>query len=225
MSEEKHTIHIRIRDLRRANSLTQEELAEQLGISRQSINAMEAGRCLPSLPVALQIASFFEVPVHDIFGAENNTNNQLGKEPQMSTLTPWSPLRDMREMLDEMMDTNMAWATPATSMSIPAANLSQTETDIQVELRLPGFKKEELSIEVGEDFLTISGESKSESEETRQYIRREFASQSFSRTMALPALVETDGATAEMKHGVLHISLKKQIEEKPKTAKIEITAE
>ena len=60
---EKQIVHIRIRDLRRERSLTQEELAEALGVSRQSINAMEAGRCLPSLPIAMQLSSFFSVPL------------------------------------------------------------------------------------------------------------------------------------------------------------------
>ncbi len=60
MNDDRSIIHIRIRDLRRDKALTQEELAVALGISRQSVNAMEAGRCLPSLPVAMELASFFQ---------------------------------------------------------------------------------------------------------------------------------------------------------------------
>lgn len=230
MPEERHTIHIRIRDLRRERSLTQEELAGALGISRQSINAMEAGRCLPSLPVALQIASYFSVPLTTVFtlnGAEleeaqNIISNSQRKEAGMQRLGPWSPLRDMREMLDGMMDT-MSLPNPQ-NMNIPAVNISQTDQEILVDLILPGFKKEDLSIEVGTDFLTISGNHVQE-EHDKQFVHREFATQSFSRTMSLPAQVETDSAAAEMKNGVLHLVLKKMQEEKPKTKKIEISGE
>jgi HSP20 family protein len=242
-------IHIRIRDLRRERSLTQEELAEALGLSRQSINAMEAGRCLPSLPVALQIASYFAVPLQQLFSLTEELNRQVQqqveeeaarlnrainqltpisnqrKEDAMATLIPWSPLREMRHMLDELMDES-AW-TPVPQLSGPAVNVKQTNNSVVVEMRLPGFKKEDLSIEVGEDFLTIAGEVKKESQEAgkdEQFFRREFVQQSFSRTVTLPALVQTDKAEAEMKHGVLHITLPKVVEEKPKTAKLQIKA-
>lgn len=228
---EKHTIHIRIRDLRREKALTQEELAEALGISRQSINAMEAGRCLPSLPVAMQIASFFSIPLAKLFAMAEEQNQTLHisnsaqrKEAPMAQLVPWSPLRDMREMLDELMDESAQWSTPA--VTAPAVNIAQTEKEVLIEMRLPGFKREDLNLEVGEDFLTISGEMKGEhSGEEKQFFRREFAAQSFTRTMSLPALVQTDKAAAEMKHGILHIHLPKKVEEKPKTTRLEIKAE
>ncbi len=229
---EKHTIHIRIRDLRREKALTQEELAEALGISRQSINAMEAGRCLPSLPVAMQIASFFAVPLTKLFAMAEEQNQTIHisnpaqrKETSMAQLVPWSPLRDMREMLDELMDESAQWSTPA-AVAAPAVNIAQTEKEVHVEMRLPGFKREDLSLEVGEDFLTINGEMRvEESTEETQFFRREFAAQSFTRTMSLPVLVQTDTAAAEMKHGILHIILPKKIEEKPKTTRLEIKAE
>ncbi len=236
MNDNKNVIHIRIRDLRREKSLTQEELAEALGVSRQSINAMEAGRCLPSLPVALQIASFFSVPITLLFGLEEEMQQAVQQIQQiqpvgnqrkenMSQLVPWSPLREMREMLDEMMDETMNYA-PATGVTVPAVNISQTEQEVHIDLRLPGFKKEDLTIEVGEDFLAVSGEAKHDhAEGNKQYFRREFVSQNFSRTVSLPAIVQTTGAEAEMKHGVLNIRLKKAVEEKPKTNRIEIKAD
>ena len=50
----------RIKNLREERHFTQEELAHNLGVSRQSIIAFERGRCLPSLPLALSIADLFE---------------------------------------------------------------------------------------------------------------------------------------------------------------------
>ena len=231
MSEQKHTIHIRIRDLRREKALTQEELAEALGISRQSINAMEAGRCLPSLPVAFQIASFFSVPVQTVFGIEealaetravSEAINQTANQSAMSQLVPWSPLREMREALDELMDESTGWA-PQAPTAAPAANIYEDGNALMVEMRLPGYNQEDLSIEVGEDFITIQGNHREASvEDDKRYFRREFAHQSFQRTLALPAKVEGNRAEAEMKQGMLSIRIPKYTEEKPKTAKISI---
>ena len=48
-----------LKETRRSLKITQEELAEQLGISRQSIISVEKGKCLPSLPLALRLAEIF----------------------------------------------------------------------------------------------------------------------------------------------------------------------
>jgi putative transcriptional regulator len=50
--------------------LTQQELADQVGVSRQSINAIEKGKFLPSIELALKLARFFEVPVEELFYLE-----------------------------------------------------------------------------------------------------------------------------------------------------------
>lgn len=55
-----------IRNLRESHQLTQEELAHELGVSRQSIIALERGRCLPSLPLALSLADAFDLVLEDI---------------------------------------------------------------------------------------------------------------------------------------------------------------
>lgn len=57
----------RLRELRQARHLTQEQLAKELGVSRQTINAIEAGRFDPSLPLALRIAARFSRSVEEIF--------------------------------------------------------------------------------------------------------------------------------------------------------------
>lgn len=56
-----------LRDLREARDWTQADLAVQLGVSRQTINALEAGRYDPSLPLAFKIARLFGRRIEDIF--------------------------------------------------------------------------------------------------------------------------------------------------------------
>jgi putative transcriptional regulator len=56
-----------MRQLREAKGLSQGQLAEKLRVSRQTINAIETGRYLPSLPLAFAIARYFARPIEEIF--------------------------------------------------------------------------------------------------------------------------------------------------------------
>ena len=65
------TIKNRVKELREAKSWTQQELADQVGVSRQSINSIERGRYVPSLMLALTFARIFKVSTDDIFKIEH----------------------------------------------------------------------------------------------------------------------------------------------------------
>ena len=57
----------RVRDLRLERGWTQQQLADAVGVSRQSINSIECNRYVPSLPLALAFAKVFRCPTDDIF--------------------------------------------------------------------------------------------------------------------------------------------------------------
>ena len=59
-----------VRQCRQALGLSQGALAEALGVSRQTVNAIETGRYLPSLPLAMALARFFGATVEDVFHPE-----------------------------------------------------------------------------------------------------------------------------------------------------------
>lgn len=61
-----------VRALRLAGGLSQSALAGALGVSRQTVNAIEAGRYSPSLPLAIRLARYFDTTVEEIFHADNN---------------------------------------------------------------------------------------------------------------------------------------------------------
>ena len=56
--------------LRAERSWSQGDLAERLGVSRQSVNALETGKYDPSLPLAFKIARLFSLPIEEIFQDE-----------------------------------------------------------------------------------------------------------------------------------------------------------
>ena len=60
----------RVRELREAKGLSQGELAGELDVSRQTINSIEVGRYVPSLPLALKLARFFGRQVEEMFDAD-----------------------------------------------------------------------------------------------------------------------------------------------------------
>jgi putative transcriptional regulator len=61
-----------VRRLRTGRDLSQGALVAALGVSRQTINAIETGRNLPSLPLAFDLARFFGVRVEDVFDPETS---------------------------------------------------------------------------------------------------------------------------------------------------------
>jgi putative transcriptional regulator len=56
-----------IRERRATRGISQAALADVLGVSRQTINAIETGRYLPSLPLAFSLASFFDTTIEALF--------------------------------------------------------------------------------------------------------------------------------------------------------------
>jgi putative transcriptional regulator len=61
-----------VRELRTGRGLSQAELARDLNVSRQTINAIETERYTPSLPLALALARFFDTTVEEVFHADSS---------------------------------------------------------------------------------------------------------------------------------------------------------
>lgn len=60
-----------VSELRKQKKLSQEELAEAVGVTRQTITSIETGKYIASLPLAFKIAKFFELKIEDIFKMED----------------------------------------------------------------------------------------------------------------------------------------------------------
>ncbi|RXZ64592.1 helix-turn-helix transcriptional regulator [Pelagerythrobacter rhizovicinus] len=60
----------RLKVLRAERNWSQQDLAQRLEVSRQSVNAIETGRYDPSLPLAFRIAALFEMPIEAIFAPD-----------------------------------------------------------------------------------------------------------------------------------------------------------
>ena len=106
------------------------------------------------------------------------------------------------------------------SSSMPAVNIKEDEKMYSLELAVPGINKKDLKIEINEDLLTISSESKHEAEENKDgYKRKEFSYSSFCRSFYIPENVTRDKIEASYNDGILTVGLPKQEEEKSKISR------
>ena len=227
-------IETHIREIRRERKLSQEDLADALGISRQSIIALEQGRSMPSLPLAVSMCKYFNTAFEDIFEFEkeidevfNNSNIIIEpagsrKEREMLTIEPWRPAREamsLRDAMDRLFEDSVI--TPGKLAPMPKIDIRETKDSIVVKAELPGISEDDVSIEIKDNVMTITGEKKEETEDKAEgYFYKESHTGSFTRSFHLPADVVATKADAEMKHGVLTITVPK-VEEK-KAQKIQI---
>ena len=65
----------KLKVLRAMRDWSQQDLAEKLEVSRQSVNAIETGKYDPSLPLAFRIAELFELPIEEIFTSPSKTES------------------------------------------------------------------------------------------------------------------------------------------------------
>ncbi|WP_324718046.1 helix-turn-helix transcriptional regulator [Carboxydochorda subterranea] len=70
----------RVRELRLAHGLTQQELGRKVGVSRQTINAVENGRFDPSVHLAFRLARVFQLPIEEVFLFDVDPDPQEGTQ-------------------------------------------------------------------------------------------------------------------------------------------------
>jgi len=105
--------------------------------------------------------------------------------------------------------------------TLPAVNIQENKDTYQIEVAAPGMKKDNFKVDYDNGQLIISSEVKEEKEEKEaNFSRREFNYKSFQRTFTIPKnVIESDKIAAKYENGILHISLPKKEEVKPKPVK------
>ena len=139
----------------------------------------------------------------------------------MSKITRWEPMnelvsmrRDMDRMFEDFFTRPM---TVQSGWNLPTVDMYQTEDDVVVKATIPGINPEDLDIQVTGDTLSIRAEVEQEkTDENAKYHLRERHYQSFSRSLTLPVQVVADKADAQIKNGILTLTLPKAEETKPK---------
>jgi len=102
-----------------------------------------------------------------------------------------------------------------TGFKTPAVNVKENDNDFVIQLAAPGLVKDDFNIELDNDVLTISSETKKDTnEETGSYTRKEFSYGAFERSFNLPDTIHATDIKASYDSGVLEIKLPKKEEAK-----------
>ena len=110
----------------------------------------------------------------------------------------------------------------------PAIEVIQNKDNYKVKVQLPGIKKDNIDVEIDNDFMTICAETHEEKEEEKQdennkrYNTSEFRYGKYQRTISFDQPIKSDEAQAEYKDGILTITIPKQNIETKEPKKLEI---
>ena len=138
----------------------------------------------------------------------------------MTTLVRWEPFREIAQMQSEMgrlFDGLLEGRGRGSQGWVPALDVWETETDVVYAFDLPGLAEDEISIEVADDTLTVTGERRRATEEkSDRFFRYERRYGSFSRAVGLPTGVDDAKIVAAYRDGVLEVRVPKPEEAKPR---------
>lgn len=141
--------------------------------------------------------------------------------------------QELNNFLRDTFMTN-AFANPLNIKKIttwrPAIEVKQNDKNYKVKVQLPGVKKDDIEVELDNDFMTISAEineereEKEEKEKNERYHTSEFRYGKYKRTISFDTPIKADECNAEYKNGLLTITIPKQNIEQSKPKRLEIKA-
>lgn len=132
--------------------------------------------------------------------------------------------RNFRPFFPSLFDDDFFTTTPTRANSLPAVNIREDDKNYYLELAVPGMDKKDLKIDIDEDVLTVSSESRNESEDKSEgYTRKEFSYSSFVRSFYIPENVNKDSIQANYREGILTVSFPKAEEKKKITKEVKIS--
>jgi HSP20 family protein len=152
--------------------------------------------------------------------AENKERSVARRDP-FAELADWRPFfgpllgREGRNLLEEV------WGRSAAGRPAPSVDISEDDENYIVTAELPGTKREDVTVELEDDVLTIRGEKRNERDEKkekRRIVERSYGT--FSRSFTLPANADGEKVSAKFDNGVLTVTIAKRPETKPRVVDI-----
>jgi len=140
------------------------------------------------------------------------------------SIVRWDPFADVDRLFNRMMSPRLGrW--PRLSVEddggvtfewTPSADISETDKEYLIRAQLPGLKKEDVKVTLGDGVLTIEGERTQQEEDKNEKVHRvESYYGSFIRTFALPDNIKAEGVRCDSKDGVLTVHIPKTEQKKP----------
>ncbi len=139
------------------------------------------------------------------------------------SLVRWDPFSEMQGLFGPMLsrtsgllprlsgegEVSFEWS--------PTADISETDKEYVIRAGLPGVKKEDIKVSLGDGVITIEGERKQQKEEKNEKVHRvESYYGSFARSFSLPDNIKVESVNSDYKDGVLSVHIPKSEKERPK---------
>ncbi|HVN32481.1 MAG TPA: Hsp20/alpha crystallin family protein [Thermoanaerobaculaceae bacterium] len=149
----------------------------------------------------------------------------------MSTIVRWDPFREVATLQDRMNHVfGELWGRThrpdedyISGSWMPAVDVRESGDALEISAELPGIDPKEVEVSVENGVLTLKGSRRFEkATEGETYHRVERAYGSFERSFSLPTNVDPEKVQAVYRHGVLHLTLPKREEAKPKAISIKV---
>ncbi len=127
------------------------------------------------------------------------------------TIIRWHKRPMMSGMLDDMFERNFNTGFERNCGCVPATNILENEENFEIQLAVPGMKKEDFNMEVEDGVLSVVFQKKEEDKEKQQgeYLRREFDMDEFTRSFSIPKTADADNIKAKYENGILFITVPK----------------
>ncbi len=148
-------------------------------------------------------------------------------------LSMFSPVEEVERLFDRLMPRGWlaptAWNWPMwgafdemlQSVRVPQMDVIDRDKDILIRVELPGVEKKDLEVSVSDSTLVIKGKvSREVKEQKKDYFRSEIAQGNFSRSLSIPAGVESSKISANLKDGILEVILPKEESAQRRTVEV-----
>lgn len=160
-------------------------------------------------------------------GIDSGAEAEVGVMTSLSLIPrerPFEPLRRMSRDMDRLFDDVLSdWPTAMPMrfrhdwsewQGSPRVDVTDRGSEFVLRAEVPGYRREDLHVDVGESSVSLRGERKEEKVDEREcYVCRESSVGAFERTIPLPSEIRTEGVSAKLKDGVLTLALPKVHEE------------
>jgi len=169
--------------------------------------------------------------------AEAATKLPVKNEEKKTVRTEVQPFTSLRREIDRLFDdfglgsfrmprnlfdTEPFWRAEPAFAKMPAVDIADTDKAYEITAELPGIDEKNVEVKLANGMLTIKGEKKEEKEETQKdYHLSERRFGSFQRSFTVPDGIDADKIDADLKAGVLTVTVPKRPEAKPVRIKVE----
>jgi len=144
--------------------------------------------------------------------------------PRRDLWDPFTGLAEIQDEVNRLFDTSLRRHGGFEGVFSPALDVVVEKDNVLVKADLPGLGKDDISVTLQDNYLTIKGEKKHEVEQKEaNYFLNERVHGSFARTVELPVAVDAAKIDARFKDGVLHVTLPKTEEAKPKQIEVKVS--